>query len=365
MKESSFDVAPPGAEPYREEPSGSVAALLALFDRNYAKFREALADASDESLMKDWSLLAGGKVIFTKPRIACLRGCPQSPRPPPRATRRLSEDERRARARALRPICGRRRNVTDSHNEKDRLLLDAFLDGGAGASPHSATQNDRPRNSPTSSSSCLTTTRACRQRIRQPVDQDAEHRQAGERGEVRELLRHQFDLHAEPRGDPHGKYSHLNGVPVFNHIDGSQPMLQKYLQQAGYHTGMVGKWHLGGNDPKRPTRASTGFDYWNILPGQGAYFDPVMIEMGERKKLTGYTTDVITDIAIDFLKNRPREKPFFLMYHHKARTVTGSRMKNTASSSKTSSRPNLRPSTTITKASPTRRARPRCISIKT
>jgi arylsulfatase A-like enzyme len=116
-----------------------------------------------------------------------------------------------------------------------------------------------------------------------------------------------------------GKYSHLNGVPVFNHIDGSQPMLQKYLQQAGYHTGMVGKWHLGGNDPKRPDEGKpTGFDYWNILPGQGAYFDPVMIEMGERKKLTGYTTDVVTDIAIDFLKNRPREKPFFLMYHHKA-----------------------------------------------
>jgi arylsulfatase A-like enzyme len=116
-----------------------------------------------------------------------------------------------------------------------------------------------------------------------------------------------------------GKYSHINGVPVFNHIDGSQPMLQKYLQQAGYHTGVVGKWHLGGNDPKRPDDGKpAGFDYWNILPGQGSYFDPVMIEMGERKKLTGYTTDVITDVAIDFLKNRPREKPFFLMYHHKA-----------------------------------------------
>jgi arylsulfatase A-like enzyme len=116
-----------------------------------------------------------------------------------------------------------------------------------------------------------------------------------------------------------GKYAHLNGVPVFNHIDSAQPMLQKYLQQAGYYTGMVGKWHLGGNDPKRPDDGKpTGFDYWNILPGQGAYFDPVMIEKGERKKLTGYATDVITDVAIDFLKNRPREKPFFLMYHHKA-----------------------------------------------
>ncbi len=116
-----------------------------------------------------------------------------------------------------------------------------------------------------------------------------------------------------------GKYSHLNGVPVFNHIDNSQPMLPKVLQAAGYHTGMVGKWHLGGNDPKRPDDGKpAGFDYWNILPGQGAYFDPVMIEMGERKKISGYTTDIITDLAIRFLQQRPQDKPFFLMYHHKA-----------------------------------------------
>ncbi len=116
-----------------------------------------------------------------------------------------------------------------------------------------------------------------------------------------------------------GKYSHLNGVPVFNHIDNSQPLLSKYMQTAGYHTGMVGKWHLGANDPKRPDDGKpTGFDYWNILPGQGAYFDPVMIEMGERKKLSGYTTDIITDLAMGFIDKRPKDKPFFLMYHHKA-----------------------------------------------
>jgi uncharacterized damage-inducible protein DinB len=74
VKEDSFDVAPPGADPYREEPAESVAALLALFDKNYAKFREALSVASDEVMTKEWSLLAGGQVIFTKPRIACLRG---------------------------------------------------------------------------------------------------------------------------------------------------------------------------------------------------------------------------------------------------------------------------------------------------
>jgi len=116
-----------------------------------------------------------------------------------------------------------------------------------------------------------------------------------------------------------GKYAHLNGVPVFNHIDNSQPMLQKYLQRAGYHTGMVGKWHLGGNNPARPEDGKpTGFDYWNILPGQGAYFDPEFIDNGKRVKLQGYTTDIITDLALGYLKDRPQGKPFFLMYHHKA-----------------------------------------------
>jgi len=116
-----------------------------------------------------------------------------------------------------------------------------------------------------------------------------------------------------------GKYSHINGVPVFNHLDTSQPLLSKYMQQAGYYTGMVGKWHLGGQNPYTPEIGKpAGFDYWNILPGQGAYFDPLMIEMGVRNKLKGYTTDLITDLAINFIRNRPQNKPFFLMFHHKA-----------------------------------------------
>jgi len=107
-----------------------------------------------------------------------------------------------------------------------------------------------------------------------------------------------------------GKYSHKNGVPVFNRFDGSQQTVAKLLQAAGYHTGMFGKWHLG-SDP-------TGFDRWKILPGQGAYHDPVFYTSSARKKEMGYCTDLITDFSIDFLDQRPKDKPFFLMCHQKA-----------------------------------------------
>ena len=107
-----------------------------------------------------------------------------------------------------------------------------------------------------------------------------------------------------------GKYSHINGVPVFNRFDGSQPTVAKYLQAGGYHTGMFGKWHLG-SDP-------TGFDEWVILPGQGVYFDPAFLDRNGRRVIKGYVSDVITDLSIEFIKNRPKDKPFFLMTHHKA-----------------------------------------------
>jgi arylsulfatase A-like enzyme len=108
-----------------------------------------------------------------------------------------------------------------------------------------------------------------------------------------------------------GLYSHKNGVPVFNRFDGSQTTVAKLLQAAGYHTGMIGKWHLG-SDP-------TGFDRWEILPGQGVYNDPVLYTATGEKTYSGrYATDVITDLCIDFIRQRPKDRPFFLMLHHKA-----------------------------------------------
>jgi arylsulfatase A-like enzyme len=109
-----------------------------------------------------------------------------------------------------------------------------------------------------------------------------------------------------------GKYSHLNGTyMVAQRFDGSQQTFPKLLQQAGYETAVVGKWHLV-SDP-------TGFDYWNILVNQGPYYNPPMIENGVKRKQEGYTTDIITDITLDWLKNkRDKSKPFMMKYHHKA-----------------------------------------------
>ncbi|MFM1748298.1 MAG: Choline-sulfatase [Verrucomicrobiota bacterium] len=107
-----------------------------------------------------------------------------------------------------------------------------------------------------------------------------------------------------------GKYSHANGTPVFNVFDGSQPTVAKMLQAGGYHTGMIGKWHLGS--------MPTGFDRWIILPGQGIYFNPDFLTPAGRVTLTGHTTEITTRLGIEFLDTRPKDKPFFLMLHQKA-----------------------------------------------
>ena len=109
-----------------------------------------------------------------------------------------------------------------------------------------------------------------------------------------------------------GKHSHLNGI-ITNGIrfDGAQQTMPKLLQKAGYTTAMVGKWHL--------RTLPTGFDFSEVLIGQGPYYNPPMIRNGQRVKHTGYTTDIVTDIALDWLQNkRDKAKPFLLMYQHKA-----------------------------------------------
>ena len=99
-----------------------------------------------------------------------------------------------------------------------------------------------------------------------------------------------------------GKYSHLNGFYCNgNRFDGDQQTFPKLLQKAGYQTAIVGKWHLA-TDPQ-------GFDYWEVLIGQGPYYNPPMIRNGERVAHTGYTTDIITDLALDWLKNQRDPEP--------------------------------------------------------
>jgi len=111
-----------------------------------------------------------------------------------------------------------------------------------------------------------------------------------------------------------GKHSHLNGF-IDNEqctFDGSQPTFPKYLQQAGYQTAIIGKWHL--------ISKPTGFDHWEILPDQGNYYNPDFQQMdGTIKRFKGYCTDLITDKALAWLKERRAgDQPFVLMCQHKA-----------------------------------------------
>mgnify|MGYP001178416544 CR=1 FL=1 len=112
-----------------------------------------------------------------------------------------------------------------------------------------------------------------------------------------------------------GTYNHVNSVTTLNtHINNRIPNVAKHLQTGGYQTAIVGKWHLGEGKAHEPT----GFDFWSVLPGQGEYFDPFMIEMGEEIEFQGYATDIITDKSLSWIEQRDLSKPFFLMCHHKA-----------------------------------------------
>ena len=110
-----------------------------------------------------------------------------------------------------------------------------------------------------------------------------------------------------------GKHSHANGfINNSTTFNGDQLTFPKLLQQNGYQTAMIGKWHLV-SDPQ-------GFDHWEILPGQGDYYNPTFIQMnGEKVQVEGYATNIITDKAIDWIENqRDESKPFCMLLHHKA-----------------------------------------------
>ena len=113
-----------------------------------------------------------------------------------------------------------------------------------------------------------------------------------------------------------GQYGHINGVmTIGDHLNGdSDCLVQKQFQDAGYETALFGKWHLGHGGSADPT----GFDAWQTLPGQGAYYDPDMHTPAGDVKHEGYTTDLITDMSLDWLRTRESDKPFFLCVHHKA-----------------------------------------------
>lgn len=109
-----------------------------------------------------------------------------------------------------------------------------------------------------------------------------------------------------------GKHSHENGfMRNGDRFNGDQMTFPKLMQKAGYQTAIIGKWHLHTNP--------TGFDHWEVLPGQGHYYNPDFKQMnGKKKRYNGYVTDIITDNSINWLENRDKEKPFILMTQHKA-----------------------------------------------
>ena len=116
-----------------------------------------------------------------------------------------------------------------------------------------------------------------------------------------------------------GAYNHINGVTTLaTPMDNRLQTFPKLLQGAGYRTAVFGKWHLG----EGPAHCPTGFDDWAVVPGQGFYHNPQFYfkgpDGGDLRTVKGYATDIITDLCLDWLDRRDRERPFCLLYHHKA-----------------------------------------------
>jgi choline-sulfatase len=112
-----------------------------------------------------------------------------------------------------------------------------------------------------------------------------------------------------------GTYSHVNGVSsIWTEMDYRVPTFIDVLHDAGYRTGLFGKWHLGEHGVSLPR----SFDTWKIFPGQGDYIDPEMIDENGSASVPGYATDIVTDLSIDWLKSLGENEPFCMLVHHKA-----------------------------------------------
>ena len=112
-----------------------------------------------------------------------------------------------------------------------------------------------------------------------------------------------------------GTYNHVNKVTTLaTPWDARQDSFVSALHDVGYQTAVVGKWHLGHGGVSDPR----GFDYWEVLPGQGEYHDPEFLGPDGPHVRLGYATDIITDLALSWLDAQDRGRPFCLLLHHKA-----------------------------------------------
>ncbi len=111
-----------------------------------------------------------------------------------------------------------------------------------------------------------------------------------------------------------GQYAHVHGVMNNSTpVPAGTPTFPVELQKNGYETAYIGKWHMGGSsDDPRP-----GFDHWVSFRGQGRYYNPTLNINGERNDYEGYTTDMLTDYAVDYIK-RDHTKPYYMCLSHKA-----------------------------------------------